>query len=132
MSKDENMSKYAIPYAKRVCKGRGVDVGPGGKEHAFPGSISVNLNMYLEEEAIYLPWKDYDYIYSSYLLQEIPDINEVISHWHISLKEGGILFVYVPEVVMKEVFNNIKENNFKDIHMSGIDLNKGVMIYGRK
>ena len=47
-----NASQFAIPYAKHVCKGNGVDVGCMKKEWAFPGAIPIDLNFKDEYHAL--------------------------------------------------------------------------------
>ena len=64
-------SQFAIPYAKHVCKGVGVDVGCGKKEWAFPGATPVDFTVGYEFHAHNLPYLEYDYIFSSHLLEHL-------------------------------------------------------------
>jgi len=147
-----NASQFAIPYAKHVCKGYGVDVGCKYKEWAFPGAIAIDKD--LDDgnwDALHLPQKigGLDYIYSSHCLEHVFDFVTVLNYWHSMLKDGGILFLYLPDYSQEywRPWNNIKHVNiftpeiikdymqhkgYKNIFTSGVDLNNSFMIVGEK
>ncbi len=142
-------SQYAIPYAKHVCVGEGYDIGCMKTEWAFPGSIPIDIDFDDEYHATNLPKKDVDYIFSSHCLEHIDGWVEVMDYWYDTLKEGGTLFLYLPDYSQEywKPWNNRKHFNvffpqliedymidkgYKNIFKSGIDLNNSFMIFGEK
>lgn len=91
-------AKFAMSYASQVCRGIGVDVGCHKSEWAFPGAICVDPNM-SSGDALNFPKDvdDLDYIFSSHCLEHIPNWVEVLDYWHTKLKDGGVLFLYLPD-----------------------------------
>lgn len=143
-----NASQFAIPYAKHVCKGNGVDVGCMKKEWAFPGAIPIDLNFKDEYHALNIP-QDLDYIFSSHCLEHTDDWVEVLDYWYSSLKSGGTLFLYLPHYSQEywRPWNNRKHNfiftpeilkdylidrNWSKIFISEKDLNNAFMIMAEK
>jgi predicted SAM-dependent methyltransferase len=146
-----NAAQFAIPFAKHVCKGVGVDVGCKKKEWAFPGAIPVDLEFKDEFEALNLPYSDnrLDYIFSSHCLEHIPNWVEVMDYWYKCLRKGGTLFLYLPDYsqVYWRPWNNRKhlhvftpeiirhymlQKGYKNVFVSGIDLNNSFMVMGEK
>jgi predicted SAM-dependent methyltransferase len=145
-----NAAQFAIPYAKHVCIGRGVDVGCNRTEWAFPGSIPVDpvINGY---DALNFPEsaKDLDYIFSSHCLEHVNEWVSVLDYWSSRLKCGGTLFLYLPDYsqVYWRPWNNRKHLNiftpsilkdyledrkFVNIFTSETDLNNAFMIMAEK
>ena len=92
-----NASQFAIPFAKKFCFGRGVDVGFCKEDWKFPGAIGADLNDDTNEyHALNLP-QDLDYIYSSHCLEHVDDWVSTMEYWCNSLRRGGILFLYLPD-----------------------------------
>lgn len=141
-------AQFAIPYALKVCHGRGYDIGCNRLEWCFPGAIPVDpvIN---DKTALDLPDEKVDYIFSSHCLEHIPNWVEVMDHWVSRLKLGGVLFLYLPDYsqeywrpwnnrkhvniftpdIIKDYFNNAGLTiNF----CSGVDLNNSFMIFGEK
>ena len=108
-----NASQFAIPYAKHTCKGVGYDIGCMKKEWAFPGSIPIDLSFEDGFHAKRLPKKNVDYIFSSHCLEHIENWVEVMDYWYDVLKEGGVLFLYLPDYSQKywRPWNNRKHKN---------------------
>ena len=148
-----NAAQFAIPYAKHVCKGEGVDVGCGKKEWSFPGARPIDLSFNEEFNAMDLPHMSYDYIFSSHLLEHITEPWKTLDYWTECLKYGGILFLYLPEVMEENsnhyhlpwnntkhkniiesahVYRYMEDNDYINIYMSGTDLNSSYMIFGEK
>tara|TARA_B100000287_G_scaffold295839_1_gene279035 strand:+ start:88 stop:579 length:492 start_codon:yes stop_codon:yes gene_type:complete len=140
-----NASQFAIPYAKHICKGKGYDIGCMKKEWSFPGSIPIDLDFDDEWEALNLPEKNIDYIFSSHCLEHIPDWVSVMDYWYETLKVGGSLFLYLPDYSQKywRPWNNkkhlhifspsiikdyLESKNYKNIFVSEIDLNNSFMV----
>jgi SAM-dependent methyltransferase len=145
-----NASQFAIPYAKYFCKGKGYDVGCNKIEWAFPGSIPIDLLFKDNYDALNLPEKDIDYIYSSHCLEHINDWVLVMDYWYETLKkDGGILFLYLPDFSQEywRPWNNYKHKHvftpliikeymihkkYINVFCSEIDLNNSFMIVGEK
>jgi predicted SAM-dependent methyltransferase len=142
-------SQFAIPFAKHVCKGTGVDIGCMKQEWSFPNSIPVDLSFDNGFHALNLPQDELDYIFSSHCLEHILDWVTVMDYWYENLKEGGVLFLYLPDYSQEywKPWNNrkhfniftpeilydyMKDKGYKNIFKSGIDLNNAFMIFGEK
>jgi hypothetical protein len=141
-------SQFAIPYAKHVCIGKGVDVGCMKEEWSFPGSMIVDpvINGY---HALNFPWDNLDYIFSSHCLEHVPDWVNVLLYWSTKLKSKGTLFLYLPDysqtywrpwhnkkhvnIFSAQIISDfLKDNDFKNIFTSGVDLNNSFMVMGTK
>lgn len=144
-----NAAKFAIPFAKEVCKGVGVDVGCMKKEWAFPGAYPVDISFQDGYSAMHLPSNDLDYIFSSHCLEHLDDWVTVLDYWKSCLKNGGVLFLYLPDYSQKywRPWNNRKHKNifspeiikdylnsngFCNVFASGIDLNNSFCVMGEK
>ena len=142
-------SQFAIPFAKHVCKGIGVDIGCMKKEWAFPASIPIDLSFNNGFHALNLPQDELDYIFSSHCLEHILDWVSVMDYWYENLKTGGILFLYLPDYsqeywkpwnnrkhfnifTVEIIYDYMKDKGYKNIFKSGIDLNNSFMIFGEK
>ena len=143
-----NAAQFAIPYAKEVCNGVGVDIGCNRIDWAFPGAYPVDpaLNEY---DAINFPYDNLDYVFSSHCLEHLNNWVNVLDYWTSKLKTGGVLFLYLPDYsqVYWRPWNNRKHVNiftpeiirdymidcgYINIFNSGIDLYNGFMIFGEK
>jgi SAM-dependent methyltransferase len=136
-------AQYIFPFAQKVCKGVGCDIGPNKLEWAFPGSIPVDIVFNDKFHALNLPKtkKLYDYIFSSHCLEHIKENwTDVLDYWMSKIKGGGILFLYLPDYsqeywrpwnnkkhihiftpqIMQDYFND--RNDVKHFFVSGIDL----------
>lgn len=144
-----NASQFAIPYAKHFCQGVGYDIGCNRLEWAYPGATPIDLNFDDEWDALNLPQKNVDYIYSSHCLEHIPDWVGVLDYWTETLKSGGILFLYLPHynqeywrpwnnrkhlhIFTPEIIRDyMKSKNYQKIFRSERDLNDSFMIVGEK
>lgn len=145
-----NAAQFAIPYAKHVCKGIGYDIGCGKAEWAFPGSIPIDPEIDPNWHANKLPFSklsQVDYIFSSHCLEHLDDWYGALVYWHINVKPGGTIFLYLPDFSQQywRPWNNRKHRsvftpqilreaflalNMKNIFCSGVDLNNSFMIMG--
>lgn len=89
-------AQFAIPFAKHVCKGRGVDVGCGKMDWRFPGAYPVDPQVTGTTATTY-PYRELDYVFSSHCLEHLPNWVEALEYWRDSLKPGGVLFLYLPD-----------------------------------
>lgn len=145
-----NAAQFAIPYAKHVCIGKGVDVGCNRLEWSYPGSIPVDpiINGY---SALEFPndANELDYIFSSHCLEHVEDWVGVLDYWKTRLKLGGTLFLYLPDysqvywrpwnnrkhinilspIIMKDY---LEDRKFINIFISQVDLNNAFMIMAQK
>lgn len=143
-------ARFAFPFAKEVCKGDGFDIGTGKVEWALPGSIPIDLAIN-EYDAMHLPpHLKPDYIFSSHCLEHINDWVGVLNYWTEKLRAGGTLFLYLPSVTQGywRPWNNRKHVNildplhlrmyledsgqYKNIFVSGVDLNNSFMVMAEK
>lgn len=145
-----NGTQFAAPYAKYYCKGIGYDIGCMKKEWALSDSIPVDIIFNDGYHALNLPLiVQVDYIYSSHCLEHIPNWVEALNYWYYNLKEGGVLFLYLPHYdqeywrpwnnkkhlnifTVKIIKNWMESKHFKKIFWSERDLNHSFMIVGEK
>lgn len=133
-------SEFAIPYAKKVCKGIGVDVGCNKIEWMYEGSLSDtdNVNDYKKwinsasfsdnpansfpidpvinrYDALNFPesCKNLDYIFSSHCLEHLQNWVIVLDYWTSKIKNGGVIFLYLPDYSQEywRPWNNRKHLN---------------------
>jgi predicted SAM-dependent methyltransferase len=143
-----NAAQFAIPYAKHVCVGTGVDVGCNRIEWSFPGSLPVDpvIN---EFDALNFPYEDLDYVFSSHCLEHLYDWVDVLDYWTSKLKIGGVLFLYLPDYSQEywKPWNNrkhlnifsptilkdyLEDKNYNNIFISQVDLNNAFMVMAEK
>lgn len=148
--KEGNAAQFAIPYAKHLCKGEGLDVGCGAMNWRFPGSWPVDpaINKY---DALNFPdySEKWDYIFSSHCLEHLDNPYEALDYWTYKLREHGVLFLYLPDfsqeywrpwnntkhvhVLTPEIIRGYMEDKqYDNIFISGVDLNNSFMATGHK
>lgn len=142
-------SQFAIPFAKHVCNGDGYDIGCMKEEWSFPGSTPIDLSFDNGYHATNLPKKNVDYIFSSHCLEHIDNWVDTMDYWYDTLKSGGTLFLYLPDYSQTywRPWNNKKHKNifspdiikdylidkeYKNIFVSGVDLNNAFMVMAEK
>lgn len=131
-------AQFAIPFARHVCKGVGLDIGCNREEWKLPGSIAVdpvisigfdatNLPKHTDLKSITFSEKEseamrflfksvefgYDYIFSSHCLEHLPNWVSVLDYWIENIKPGGTLFLYLPDYSQEywRPWNNRKHLN---------------------
>ena len=144
-----NASQFAIPFAKHFCRGKGYDIGCMKPEWSYPGSIPIDLDFPDEWDANNLPEEQVDYIFSSHCLEHVDDWVGTLNYWTDNLRQGGILFLYLPHYDQKywRPWNNRKHNHvfvpeimvdflhdkqFTNIFSSQRDLNHSFIVGGEK
>lgn len=144
-----NAAQFAIPFAKHVCKGHGYDIGCSKKEWSFPDSVPVDIEFDDDWNALHLPPKQADYIFSSHCLEHLVGWVTAMDYWYDRLNDGGTLFLYLPDYSQEywRLWNNRKHVNilspviirdymqykgYKNIFVSDIDLNNSFMAMGEK
>jgi SAM-dependent methyltransferase len=133
-----NAARFALPFAKEICVGEGFDIGCNRPEWAFPGAEMIDL--VFGTDAMALPDKKVDYIFSSHCLEHLPDWVGALNHWRARLKPGGQLFLYLPHEDQsywapwsnrkhfhsfrpKLIRKFLEETGWLNIHVSQRDLN---------
>lgn len=91
-----NAARFAMPFAKEVLSGKGLDIGCNRAEWAYPGAKMIDLEIKDEWHAFNLPDEEYDYIFSSHCLEHIQDWVGALDYWSEHLKPGGVMFLYLP------------------------------------
>ena len=144
-----NASQFAIPFAKHLCQGYGVDIGCNRQEWAFPDAIGIDLNFMDGNDAYEFHYKDLDYVYSSHCLEHLEDWVKALDYWTSKLKVGGTLFLYLPHYNQEywRPWNNRKhihiftpeiikaymeDRGYTNIFHSDRDMNDSFMIAGEK
>lgn len=82
-------------FFEKYCLGRGLDIGYGG-DPIVPGVRGWDFE---HGDAHYLNGLDdesFDFVYSSHLLEHLPDIDVALTNWDRVLKPGGYLLLYLP------------------------------------
>ena len=82
-------------YFSKYCQGYGLDVGYGGD----PVVSNVRGWDFEHGDAQLLHGLDdesFDFVYSSHLLEHLPDVELAIKNWWRVLKPGGYLLLYLP------------------------------------
>jgi SAM-dependent methyltransferase len=106
-------SQYCFPFAEKMCKGIGFDIGYSLPEWKFPGSIGIddgrvipqrmqNVDFKSDYSAMNLPDEIVDYIFSSHCLEHLPDWVGVLDYWTSKLRSGGVMFLYLPNADYQE------------------------------
>ncbi len=111
--KQGNANAFIEPFAKHFCKGKGLDIG-GFHGSTFPDARPINILNHDGFNAHYLPRRKYDYIFSSHTLEHLRDYVETLEYWKKHLKEGGVLFLYLPHPDMEYW---LPQNNRKHLHL---------------
>lgn len=144
-----NAARFIMPFAKEVCKGKGLDIGCGKEDWALPGSIPIDIEFADKWDATHLPDYKHDYIFSSHCLEHLTDWVRVLDYWSTRIKKNGILFLYLPDYSQEywRPWNNTKHvnilkpeylrdylahNDWKNINVSGVDLYNSFAVYARK
>lgn len=110
--KEGNAASYIIPFAKRFCKGDGLDVG-GYLDWVFPGAEVINILLHNKYDALNFPPKKYDFIFSSHTLEHLRNYILALKYWKRHLKNNGVLFLYLPHPDMEYW---LPQNNTKHLH----------------
>lgn len=153
-----NSAQFIIPTALKICKGIGYDIGCGPLSGVLPGAIpidpqTVTGNSY---HATNLPEDSVDFIFSSHCLEHLDDWVEVLKYWTERIKDGGVLFLYLPHYsqeywrpwnyglsgtrngrhkhafvtdVLKDALDSMGYGN---IFVSGCDANNSFSIFGER
>lgn len=95
--KHGNAMQFIAPTAKHFCVGDGLDVGAG--TWPLPGARAIDVTR--GEDAMALPAGQWDYVFSSHCLEHLSDPVAAIEHWRSRIRDGGVLFLYLPHPDME-------------------------------
>lgn len=109
-----NAAQFALPFAQKLCRGVGYDIGCNRAQWSLPGSILIDPAIDPSHDACSLPALQVDYIFSSHCLEHLPNWVDALNHWYDKLKEGGVLFLYLPNMQEQEYWR--PWNNRKHVH----------------
>ena len=106
-------SQYTFPFAHKMCKGVGLDIGYMKKDWKLRGAYGIDPTVDPTFDALNLPNAEYDYIFSSHCLEHVDDWVAVLDYWRTMLKPGGILFLYLPHYKQEywRPWNNMKHKH---------------------
>jgi SAM-dependent methyltransferase len=145
-----NASQFSIPFAKHFCKGTGYDIGFCREEWKLPGAIGIDIALNNGYHANNLPENTHvDYIYSSHCLEHVDNWVETLELWLSTLKDGGVLFLYLPDFsqvywrpwhnrkhkhcfTVDIIVHFLRDKGMKNILQSGVDLNNSFMVVCEK
>lgn len=152
-------AQFAIPFALNILNGDGIDIGCNRQEWAYPkakGLVDLMIDEnYSAEKLPTNPADNYgqwDYLFSSHLLEHLVNWVGYLQYWHERLKPGGILFLYLPcsnnqtywrpwhnrkhvnyftPEIFKQYFTDLP-NMWDQFYVSGIDANCSFIAYASK
>lgn len=145
-----NAARFALPFAKEVCKGRGYDIGCSEwcLSYEIQGTRCIDTAIDDEYDAMNLPEKGMDFIFSSHCLEHLTNWVDALNYWTDHLREGGILFLYLPDfsqeywrpwnnrkhvsVFTPEIIEEYLKTRYINIFKSGVDLNNSFTVVGQK
>jgi SAM-dependent methyltransferase len=107
--KQGNAVQFIAPVAKKFCVGSGLDVG--SNIWCLEGAVPIELKD--GGDAMALPSGQYDYVFSSHCLEHLENPIQALKHWKTRLKQGGVLFLYLPHPDMEYW---LPQNNEKHLH----------------
>jgi SAM-dependent methyltransferase len=77
------------------CRGRGLDIGYGG-DPVTPGVVGWDFEHGDAQLLQGLDAASFDFVYSSHLLEHLPDCALALRNWWRVLKPGGYLILHLP------------------------------------
>ena len=101
-------------FFDKYCKGKGLDIGYGGD----PVVAGVTGWDYEHGDAHFLNGLDdeaFDFVYSSHLLEHLPDVDAALTNWWRVLKPGGYFILYLPHRDLYEKKKTLP-SRFNDDH----------------
>ena len=99
--------RFETGFYERYMTGQGLDVGFSGYGKGvasiLPGAVGVDLD-YPGYDGKTLPFADnsQDYVFSSHVLEHIPDYRHAIRDWHRVIRSEGHIIIIVPHQFLYE------------------------------
>ena len=103
----------------KYCQGQGLDLGCGAVK-IKPDCIGIDIvHPYADNQddariLKYYTKDQFDYIYSSHLLEEIPDVERALRRWLEIIRPGGYVVLYQPD---KDYYYPIGDPNCNKSHL---------------
>lgn len=110
----------------RYCVGNGIDVGSGGDPIKRDACVSFDqggagkapligecvINIYGDARNLrrYFSFHAFDWLYSSHLLEDFADWQEVLTGWCDSVRLGGCVILAVPDKVLYNAITVVGAN----------------------
>lgn len=82
-------------FFETYCRGCGLDVGYGG-DPITPNAVGWDFEHGDAQRLSGLNDASFDFVYSSHLLEHLPDCELALTNWWRVLKPGGYLILYLP------------------------------------
>jgi hypothetical protein len=140
-----NAAQFIIPFAVKLCKGTGYDIGYCREEWKLPGAFGIDSADGSGYSADKLPDEQVDYIFSSHCLEHVNNWMHTLEYWITKIRAGGVLFLYLPDYSQTywRPYNNRKHQTVmnpqyikdllefkgcKNIFVSGVDLNNSFTV----
>jgi hypothetical protein len=140
-----NAAQFIKPFALKLCKGNGYDIGYSKEEWKLPGAIGIDSSDGSGYTADKLPEGLVDYIFSSHCLEHVDNWMYTLEYWLTKIKKGGILFLYLPDysqtywrpyhnrkhqTIMNPIYieDFLKFKGCTNIFVSGVDLNNSFTV----
>lgn len=95
--RDGNAAQFIAPIALQFCRGEGLDIGAG----KWPLQGATPVDLVAGGDAMALPQGLFDYVFSSHCLEHLANPVQALEHWKSRLKDGGVLFLYLPHPAQK-------------------------------
>lgn len=101
-------------FSEKYCKGNGLDVGYGG-DPVVPNVRGWDFEHGDAQLLHGLDDESFDFVYSSHLLEHLPNVELALNNWSRVLKPGGFLILYLPHRDLYEKKEHLP-SRFNDDH----------------
>lgn len=88
--------RLAEGFFDKYCKGKGIDIGYGG-DLLITNCMGWDIENGDAQFLYSISNEQFDFVYSSHMLEHLTDLNLAIENWWRVLKPGGYLILYLPE-----------------------------------
>lgn len=118
---------FSFQLVRRYCIGAGVEVGPGRFPYCNPRTTTFvekhpgaadgmqKPHIVADARAIPLPDGSQDYVFSSHVLEHMPDTIRTLNEWVRLLKPDGIIFLLLPHA--DRIFDRHREKTTLEHHI---------------
>lgn len=90
-----NAMSFIKEKALSYCIGKGIDIG--ADKWPFPGAMPIQNEVHQNANKLdRFDKESLDYIFSSHCLEHVENWKDALVLWISKLKEGGMLFLYLP------------------------------------
>jgi SAM-dependent methyltransferase len=137
-SETEKVREMVLPY----CTGYGCDIGFGGDKikkdaigidlpvpYTHTGSDPIDIPCDVIKENIPLPDNTFDYVYSSHLIEDLPNTAEGLNKFIKVLKSGGNLILVFPD---QQVYERICKKTGQPLNIHHKHSNMGLAFMKEK